>query len=150
MRTQVQCDRIRSISGAKTWGKERLARADYTDMFADVFRFLYALERRRSARQPVVLVRTVAAVVAAVADVRLEHALRVVALKVVGLARHLSARFRLVRVVVAVGRPVAVPRLRYADARLLAPELLLRVALVRRQRGCGQTTFDLVPRGWGT
>lgn len=95
---------------------------------------MYSLERWSSTSQPVVLVGSVAAVVSAVTNVCFEYALRVVAFKVVGLTRDLAAGFRFVRVVIAVGRPVTVPRLRYTDARLLTPKLFFRVTLIRRQR----------------
>lgn len=80
-----------------------------------------------------VFVGSVSAVVLSIAYPRLEDALGVVALEVIGRALLVSAGRRLVRGVLAVRRAVAMPRLGYADLRLVAPELFLGIALVRRQ-----------------
>lgn len=104
-----------------------------------------ALERRgRAGVEFRVLVAAVAAVVLAVAYVSLEDAVGVAALEVARLAVDLAAASRLVALVVAVGRAVAVPGLGDADARARALELLVGVALVRRQGW----TADLDRTGW--
>lgn len=98
--------------------------------------------RRAGVAQP--LVGAVAAVVGPVADVGLEHAAAVVAAEVFWRAGRRAAAGRLVRQVLAVRRAVAVPRVRDADARRLALELLLGLALVRRQRRAARLVAAVV------
>jgi hypothetical protein len=93
-----------------------------------------ALERRARASVSIILVRSVAAIVLAVADHRVDDAARIVALEVILAAIDLTARVRFVRSVFAVFGAVAVPGPRDADARTGAVELLLLVALVGGQR----------------
>ena len=77
-----------------------------------------------------VLIRAVTAVVLAIADVRLEDTMGILALEVAWLTVDLAARRRLVRLVVAVRCAIAIPGLGNADTRGGALELLVGVALV--------------------
>ena len=122
----------------------RLPVADARQRDADVRRVRVGTPpRARPTRQPrgvtrvlrLVLVAPVAAVVLAVADVGVEHALVVGALEVVAGTVDGAAGAGLVAAVLAVGGAVAVPALGHADPALLALELGLRVALVGRQHG---------------
>ena len=90
------------------------------------------------------LVTSVTAVVHAVANKGAKDALVVLTLEVAPLAVDDAARVGLVTLVLAVGRAIAVPTLRDADAAGLAPELLLRVALVGRYLRTAQLVTAII------
>ena len=79
------------------------------------------------------LVTVVTTVILTVTNVRLEHALVIVTLVVVGRAVHGAAGAGLVALVLAVRGPVTIPALGHADPALLTLELGLGVALVGSQ-----------------
>lgn len=100
-------------------------------------------QRWRHASMLDTLVGVVTTIVLTVADVRLVHALAVLALVEVVRTRDLAALF-LVRVILTIVRPVTMPSHRYANPRTLAPEVLLQITLIRLHRRTTQLITTVV------
>lgn len=89
------------------------------------------------------LVGVVTAIVLTIADVRLVHALAVLALVEVVRTRDLATLF-LIRVILTIVRPVTMPRHRNANPGTLAPEVLLQITLIRLHRRTTQLITTVV------
>lgn len=89
------------------------------------------------------LIRTVATVIASIADVRFVNATRIATL-VEPVRACNPATLLFIRMVVAIVRTVAVPSDRYADARCPAPKVFLLVALVRFDRRATELIASII------
>lgn len=89
------------------------------------------------------LIRVIATIVLAIADVRLEHTICVVALEEILRTSDLST-ILLVRVIRAIIGAIAVPGNGYTEPSRFATEMLLEVALIRSHRGATELIAAII------